>query len=92
MIEGKQKNNKPIPEKLNDAFALLNYSIDVCLSGDKYAYILNTNTIIKQIYNALPADYKESHNYIKDIDDESMLQLIDNCRPRLGVPYMTRNR
>jgi hypothetical protein len=69
MIEGKQKSNQLIPEKLRDGFALLNYSIDACLSGTTYAYILNTNTIIKQIYDALPADYKEHYKYIKDVDE-----------------------
>ena len=69
MIEGKQKSNQMIPEKLRDGFALLNYSIDACLSGNTYAYILNTNTIIKQIYDALPADYKEHYKYIKDVDE-----------------------
>ena len=69
MIEGKQKNNQPIPEKIRDGFALLNYAIDACLSGNKYAYILNTNTIIKQIFEAIPADYKSKFTYIKDIDE-----------------------
>jgi hypothetical protein len=48
---------------------LLNYAIDACLSGNKYAYILNTNTIIKQIFDAIPADYKSHFTYIKDIDE-----------------------
>jgi hypothetical protein len=69
MIEGKQKDNQLIPDKLRDGFALLNYAIDACLTGNKYAYILNTNTIIKQIYDALPSDYKERFKYIKDIDE-----------------------
>ena len=69
MIEGKQKNNQLIPDKLSNGFALLNYAIDACLSGNKYAYILNTNTIIKQIFDAIPADYKSHFTYIKDIDE-----------------------
>jgi hypothetical protein len=69
MIEGKQRGNQLIPEKLRDGFALLNYAIDACLTGNKYAYILNTNTIIKQVYDAIPADYKERFRYIKDIDE-----------------------
>jgi hypothetical protein len=32
MIEGKQKDGKEIPEKLRDAFALLNFGIDACLT------------------------------------------------------------
>ena len=69
MIEGRQKNLQPIPEKLKDGFALLNYAIDACLSGNKYAYILNTNIIIKQIFDAIPAEYKSRFTYIKDIDE-----------------------
>ena len=69
MIEGKQRNNQLIPEQLRDGFALLNYAIDACLSGNRYAYILNTNTIIKQIFDAIPTDYKANFRYIKDIDE-----------------------
>ena len=69
MIEGKQKNDVVIPEKIRDGFALLNYAIDACLSGNKYAYIMNTNTIIKQIFDAIPDDYKSRFTYIKDIDE-----------------------
>uniref|UniRef100_A0A6C0I7D0 Uncharacterized protein n=1 Tax=viral metagenome TaxID=1070528 RepID=A0A6C0I7D0_9ZZZZ len=69
MIEGKQKNQKQIPERLKDGFALLNYAIDACLSGTKYAYIMNTNVIIKQIFDAIPDEYKSRFTYIKDIDE-----------------------
>ena len=69
MIEWKQKNHQPIPENLKDGFALLNYAIDACLTGNKYAYILNTNIIIKQIFDAIPAEYKSRFTYIKDIDE-----------------------
>jgi hypothetical protein len=67
MIEGKQKNNIEIPANLRDAFALLNFSIDSCLTGNKYAYYLNTNNIIHSIYKAIPDDYKKINSYIKDI-------------------------
>jgi hypothetical protein len=60
MIEGKQTNGTIIPEKLRDAFALLNYGVEACLTGNKYAYELNTNSIIKQIYKSIPAKYKEN--------------------------------
>ena len=69
MIEGTQKNNQPIPENLKNGFALLNYAIDACLSGNKYAYILNTNIIIKQIFDAIPADYKDHFTYIKNVNE-----------------------
>lgn len=57
MIEGVQENGTKIPKKLADAFSLLNYAIEVCLTGNKYAYSLNTNSIIKQIYKEIPDNY-----------------------------------
>ena len=69
MIEGKQKGGNPIPEVLRDGFALFNYAIDACLTGNKYAYILNTNAIIQQIYDSVPDDYKEKYSYIRDVDE-----------------------
>lgn len=68
MIEGKQKDGNPIPEVLKDGFALLNYAIDVCLTGNKYAYDLNTNSIIQKIYESVPEDYKSQYQYIRDVD------------------------
>ena len=66
MIEGKQKGGNPIPEVLRDGFALFNYAIDACLTGNKYAYVLNTNAIIQQIYDSVPKDYRA---YIRDVDE-----------------------
>jgi len=59
MIEGKQNNGTIIPDKLRNAFALLNFGVEACLTGNKYAYELNTNSIIKQIYKSIPSKYKE---------------------------------
>jgi hypothetical protein len=69
MIEGKQKGGNPIPEVLKDGLALFNYAIDACLTGNKYAYILNTNAIIQQFYNSVPEEYKEKYYYIRDVDE-----------------------
>ena len=69
MIEGKQNGGKAIPEKLRDAFALLNFGIDACLTGNKYAYELNTNSIIHQVYNGIPSNYKSKNPLIVDIDE-----------------------
>jgi hypothetical protein len=68
MIEGKQKNGGTIPSKLRDAFALLNFSIDACLTGNKYAYEMNTNSIIRQLYLSIPNNYKSKFPLIVDID------------------------
>jgi hypothetical protein len=66
MIEGKQKG---LPEVLRDGFALFNYAIDACLTGNKYAYILNTNAIIQQIYDSVPDEYKAQYQNIRDVDE-----------------------
>lgn len=69
MIEGKQKDGTQIPHKLRDAFALLNFGIDACLTGNKFAYELNTNSIIKQLYKGIPESYKKNNPYIVNIDE-----------------------
>jgi hypothetical protein len=69
MIEGKQKGGKNIPVKLRDAFALLNFAIDACLTGNKYAYELNTNNIIHQLYTSIPNNYKKNFPLIVDVDN-----------------------
>lgn len=69
MIEGKQSNGKSIPNKLKNGLALLNYAIDACLTGNKFAYILDTNAIIKDIYETIPATYKDKLPYITNIEE-----------------------
>ena len=68
MIEGKQINGTVIPKILRDAFALLNFGIDACLTGNEFAYKLNTNSIIHLIYKAIPKSYMKMYPYIVDID------------------------
>ena len=69
MIEGRQLNGTTIPENIRNAFALLNFGIDACLTGNKFAYELNTNAVIHKLYKSIPNKYKETHPYIKDIDE-----------------------
>lgn len=69
MITGQQANGELIPTNLRNAFALLNYAIDASLVGNKYAYILDTNTIIKNIYENIPTDYKKLNPYLTDVDE-----------------------
>jgi len=64
MVEGKQSNGNKIPEELANAFSLLNFAIDSALTGSKYAYQLDTNQIIKQIYKAIPFLYRKMLPYI----------------------------
>lgn len=68
MIEGKQQDGTVIPGKLRDAFALLNFAVDACLTGNEYAYKLNTNSIIHLIYKSIPQSYIQKYPYIVDID------------------------
>ena len=56
MIIGKLMNGDNIPTKLRSGFALLNYNIESCLTGNKYAMNkMNTNEIIDFIYKNLPS-------------------------------------
>ena len=64
MIEGVQSNGESIPTKLRNSFALLNYAVDACLTGNQYAYKLDTNAIIKTIYEAIPKSYKAELPFI----------------------------
>jgi len=70
MIEGKQSNGALIPGGLQDAFALLNFAIESSLTGSKYAYKMNTNSIILQIYNNIPPEYRKG-GYIVTVDEAS---------------------
>ena len=69
MIEGKQKDGTVIPNNLRDAFALLNFGVDACLTGNEFAYKLNTNSIIHLLYKGIPESYKQKYPYIVDIDE-----------------------
>lgn len=67
MIEGEIANGDKIPVNLRNGFALLNYAIEACLTGNEFAYKMDTNAIIKEIYESLPKDYRESNPYITPI-------------------------
>ena len=67
MIEGKQANGKAIPDNLWNGFALLNFAIEASLSGTEYAYKLNTNIIISQIYKSIPENYKKNMPYLTKV-------------------------
>jgi hypothetical protein len=54
MIVGELSNGKKIPSNLADAFALLNFAIESCLTGSEYAYDLDNNSIIEKIYKSIP--------------------------------------
>ena len=69
MIEGKQQDGMAIPNNLRDAFALLNFGVDACLTGNEFAYKLNTNAIIHLLYKGIPESYKQKYPYIVDIDE-----------------------
>jgi len=69
MIDGKQQDGSVIPERLRNAFALLNFGVDACLTGNEFAYKLNTNSIIHLIYKSIPDSYKNKLPYLVDIDE-----------------------
>lgn len=69
MIKGKQQNGNIIHENLSNAFALLNFGIDAALTGNKFAYELNTNSIIHQLYKSIPKSYRQRYPYIVDVDE-----------------------
>jgi len=69
MIEGKQANGEEIPNKLKNGFALLNFAIDAALTGNEYAYELNTNNIIREIYDAVPDSYHARLPYIRNVKE-----------------------
>ena len=47
----------------------MNFGIDACLTGNKYAYELNTNSIIHQLYTSIPNNYKSKNPIIVDIGE-----------------------
>jgi hypothetical protein len=60
MILGELSNGKKIPHKLADAFALLNFAIESCVTGSEYAYDLDTNSIIQKIYKSIPKHHNKN--------------------------------
>jgi len=69
MIKGTQKDKTPMPANLRNAFALLNFGIDNCLKGTEFAYRLDTNSVIFELFRRIPKEYKEKHPDIVDVDD-----------------------
>lgn len=71
MIQGKQSDGSAIPKNLKDPFSLLNFAIECSLTGNKYAYEMDTNTIIKQIYDSIPDKYHKKMPYVVDVNKAS---------------------
>ena len=71
MIEGKQSNGTPIPPGLRNAFSLLNFAIEASLTGNRYAYEMDTNNIIRQVYTAIPDEYHTKLPYVVKVDEAS---------------------
>jgi hypothetical protein len=69
MIEGKRADGSAIPKKLRNGLALLNYAIESCLQGTEFAYKMDTNVIIKEIFKNIPSVYKDNLPYITNIKD-----------------------
>ena len=71
MIEGKQSDGSVIPQNLQYAFALLNYAIESCLTGSRYAYEMDTNVIIQQIFDSIPDSYHGRLPYLVSVNHAS---------------------
>ena len=71
MIKSKQADGTPIPKKLADSFALLNFAVESALTGSSYAYELNTNYIIKHIFQGIPSKYHKQYPYLVGVDKAS---------------------
>jgi hypothetical protein len=69
MIMGSLPKGIEMPRKLKEAFALLNFGIDSCINGNKFAYELNTNAVIKKIYDFFPKDVLNKNPYITDVGE-----------------------
>ena len=69
MIEGKLFNGNEIPKNLKGTFALLNYAVDLALSGGPGATVMDTNYIISELYERIPKTHDA--NYIVDVGDAS---------------------
>jgi len=89
MIVGKQVNGDSIPEGIWKAFSLLNFAIEACLTGNEYAYKLNTNKIIKQIYTSIPEEFRK--HYIVDVDvGSNPIYYYDTLMDYLNVKVLNR--
>ncbi len=65
MIESKI----PPKSKISNAFALLNYAVDASISGSPEAIEMNTNAIIKLIYDSLSKSERETYNEIYKVNE-----------------------
>lgn len=89
MIVGKHVNGESIPEGIWKAFSLLNFAIEACLTGNEYAYKLNTNKIIKQIYTSIPEEFRK--HYIVDVDvGSNPIYYYDTLMDYLNVKALNR--
>ncbi len=68
MIEGVKSDGSKIPKKLRNAFALLNYAINASMVGLDFAYVLDTNAVIKTIYDSIPNKSKHKYPFIANIN------------------------
>jgi hypothetical protein len=71
MIEGKQADGSLIPPGLRNAFALLNFAVESALTGSRYAYEMDTNNVIRQVYAAIPDEYHKRMPYVVKVDEAS---------------------
>lgn len=87
MIQGKQIDGQVIPAKLWQGFSLLNFAIEASLTGTEYAYKLNTNIIISQIYKSIPDNYKNKLPFLAKVGEAG-----NPLRYYMSLMYYLENR
>ena len=65
----KEGSNMVLRSDMHRVFFMLNMAIEACLSGHEYAYALNTNDLILQIYEAIT---QHNPSYISKIETKGM--------------------
>lgn len=77
-LREKDRNQRDVlPREIHKSLFLLNLAIEACLTGNKYAYSLNTNDIILEIHSAIanaPGGAKHIKNVYKPGDSGNPFQ------------------
>lgn len=93
MILGELPNGDRIPKRLRNGFALFNYYIESCLTNNSFSYGLDTNVLIKFIYENIPP--QQTPGWIVNTDEPGdpveylweILQYLGN--KSLKIAYIT---
>jgi hypothetical protein len=84
MIQGKQTDGHVIPAKLQNVFALLNFAIECALTGNPLVRKIDTNVVIKQIYDAIA---RENKSYVEVSTSSSSLATKSKSKSKASHKY-----